>query len=180
VHVHNQCSDFELVSPVYFGKNAIWHILPDEKVDINTMTRASFRRDASIHGFESALIYEIQRKNIKSNDQSNVNNTKEKSTSIQLLVILRRDDSGECSIRAVLIKHSVTITWDEDTLEKLYSIHLALLRSYDIKSTWLLDGETVLVTASKWRSINSPIEITISEGIRDDTSTEPLWVSSSM
>jgi hypothetical protein len=102
-------------------------------------------------------------------------------TSLQLLVIWRSDDVSKFSARALLIKHSNTITWDEDTLEKLYFMYLALCRDDNtVEDTWLLDDTTVLMTASKLKTENRTIEITISEGIRKDSTIEPLWVSLNM
>jgi hypothetical protein len=128
VLVLNQCSDFELVSPVYFGHNTIWHIPLDQKVDANNMTRASFGIDTNKDEFESALMYKLQRKKrFKSNNQSNADNTfaKDTSTTLQLLVIWKSHNKYGYSVRVLLIKHSNTITWNEDTLEKLHSTRVA-------------------------------------------------------
>jgi hypothetical protein len=153
-------------------------------VDANSETRASFGRDTFKIEFTNTLLYKLQRKKrLESNDQSDANNTfaGDSSTSVQLLVIWRLNDEHKFCVRALLIKHSNTITWNEDTLEKLYSMHLALLRDdWIIEDTWLLDDATVLVTTSKLEGKNRTFEITISEGIRKDGTIEPLWVSSNL
>jgi hypothetical protein len=183
VRVHNQCSNSELISPVYFGRNVIWHIVPDQKVNANTVARTSFGREMFKTEFASALIYKLHRKKLpESNDQSNENNifAEDSLASIQLLIIWRFNNQYDFCVRALLIKHSNTITWNEDTLEKLHSMHLSLCRDDDItEDTWLLDDETVLMTTSKWE-VGHTVEITISEGTRKDDTIEPLWVSSSM
>jgi hypothetical protein len=180
--VHNQCSDFELVSPVYFGYNAIWHIPPDQKVDANTVTRASFGRNIAKDESASALIYKLQRKKcLESNDQFDGDSTftEDTSTSLRLLVIWKSDDWLRSSVRALLIKHSNTITWNEDTLEKLHSMYIGLLRDDDIvKDIWLLDDATVLMTKSDWRIQDHATKITISEGAKENNSMEPLCVPS--
>jgi hypothetical protein len=184
--VHNRCSDFELVSPVYFGHNVIWHIPPDQKVGVNAVTRAIFGRDINKYTFESVLIYKLQRKKqFESNGQPNTDSTftEDTSTSLQLLVIWRSDVRYEngCSMHALLIKHSNAITWNEDTLEKLHSMYLDPLRdNYNIKDRWLLDDTTVLMITSKWKENNCLFKITISEGARKDDSMEPLWISSNI
>jgi hypothetical protein len=184
VLVHNQCSYFELVSPVCFGHNAIWIRSPDQKVDANTMTDASFGIEIFKTEFASALVYKLQRKKqFKSNDQTSVDNisTEDSSTNLQLLVIWNANEEYRYCVRALLIKHSNTITWYEDTLEKLHSMHLSLCRSDDvIEDTWLLDDVTALTTTSKWEEESRTFEITLSEGTIKDDSREPLWVSSSM
>jgi hypothetical protein len=101
------------------------------------------------------------------------------STSIQLLVILRYDNEHGFSTRALLIRHSNVITWDENTLEKLYSMYLALFSSEWIEKTWLLNNETVLRTASK-KLVFGGFEIIISEWTRKDDTMESLWVLSNM
>jgi hypothetical protein len=184
VPIHNQCSDFELISPVYFGRNAIWIMPPDQKVDANAMTRASFGEEMFTTEFASALLYKLQRKKpLESNDQSNTDSTfvKDLSASLQLLVIWRYNIEHDLSVRALLIKHSNIITWNEETLEKLHSMHLALLRDdIIVEDAWLLDDATVLVTTSKWKKDSYAFEITISEGTKTDDTMAPLWVSSNM
>jgi hypothetical protein len=142
-------------------------------VDANTMTSASFRIDINEYRFESALLYKLQRKKgPKSNDQSNVDSTftEDTSTSLQLLVIWK----SKSSVRALLIKHSNTIAWNEDTLEKSRSMHLALLRdNLIVKDIWLM-------TTSKRERASCVFEITVSEGVRENDTMEPLWVSSNM
>jgi hypothetical protein len=183
--VHNQCSDFELVSPVYFGHNSIWIKSPSQKVDINAATEASLGRDTTKDEFASALLYKLQRKKrFESNDQSNTDSTstKDTSTSLQLLVIWRSTDKSKVSLRALLIKHSNVFTWSKDTLVKLHSMHLSLL-SDDcvVRDTWLLDNVTVLSTMLRLKEVKHIIEIIIiSEGAREDDSKEPLWVPSSI
>jgi hypothetical protein len=186
VFAHNKCSNFELASPAYFGRNTIWHILHDQKVDANVMTGVSFGREIFKVEFASALIYKLQRKRrLESNDQTDTDNTSTKdiSTSLQLLVIWRSNSRYRdgLRVRALLIKHSNAIIWNEDILEKLHSMQLALLRDdIIVKDTWLLDNTTVLMTVSKWREMDYATVITISEGIKKDDSMEPLWVSSDM
>jgi hypothetical protein len=101
-------------------------------------------------------------------------------TSLQLLVIWGFTGKP-VYVRTLLIKHSNTITWDKDKLEKLYSMHLDLLRdNHVVRDTWLLDDVTVLVTILKWKKGRCITEITISEETREDDSIEPLWVPSSI
>jgi hypothetical protein len=180
VRVHNQCSDFELVSPAYCGRDIVWHIPPDQKVDANAITRASFGKNNGKNEFTSILVYKLQ-KCLGPDGQPDAVNIQDTTTSIHLLVIWKLDDNSNFSIRALLIKHSSSITWDEYTLEKLYSMHLELLRDdWIVKDTWLLDNATVLMTTSEWEERSRTFEITLSKGTRKDDSMKPLWVSSNM
>jgi hypothetical protein len=181
--VHNQCSGFELTSSIYFVHNAIWIRSPDQKVDANTVARASLGRDVTKDEFSSALIYKLQRKNIESGSQPNADKTfsEDTSTSIQLLIMWRSTEKDELSLHALLIKHSNEIIWDEDKLKKLYSMHLDLLvNDKAVRDTWLLDNVTVLRTMLRWEYGKNMTEIIISEETKEDDSKEPLWVPSSI
>jgi hypothetical protein len=164
----------------------IWIRSPGQKVDVNTVTSASFGISTAKLEFASALIYKLQRKKrFGSKDQSNVSNTLTEGTSIslRLLVIWGYNVKYEnrSTVRALLIKHSDEITWNEDKLEKLHSMYFDLLKDdYSIKDTWLLDDATVLITTSRWRSRDCVTKITISEGTRKNDSMEPLCVPSSI
>jgi hypothetical protein len=158
---------------------------PAQEVDVGAATRACFAKDATKDEFASALIYKLQRKNIEPNNQSNEDNTsaEDTSTSLQLLLIWGSNVSYKNGlyVRALLIKHSNAITWDEDMLERLHSIHRALLRDdYNVEDTWLLDGVTMLNTKTEWVEGSHLFEIAIYEGNRKDSAVAPLWVSSSM
>jgi hypothetical protein len=182
VHIYNRCLDFELTSLVCFGYNAIWIKSPDQKVGATDMTRASLGRELFKDGCANALIYKLHRKkSLKSDDKYNMDSafTEDSSTSLQLLVIWGSDSWPKLPVRALLIKHSNTITWNEDTLERLYSMYLALLKHDRIEYTWLLDDATVLMTTSKWKP-GRVFVITISEGAKKDDTMEPLWVSLNM
>jgi hypothetical protein len=173
--IHNQCSDFELVSPEYFGSNIIWHIPPDQKVNANAVVRASFGKNVTKREFSSALIYKLQRKKRLGSDADNT------STSHQLLVIWRSDNRYGYFMRVLLVKHSNTITLDENTLKELDYPRFSLIRkSCNIKNTWALGDATVLMTTSKLEKQIRTIEITISEGTREDDTMRQLLITSNM
>jgi hypothetical protein len=171
IHIDNQCSDFELVSPVYFGHNTIWIRSPDQKVDANAITRASFGQDIANDHFVVVLIYKLQRKR---NLESNTDNTskEESQTNFQLLIICEPEIQYEFPARALLIEHSNAITWDEYQLKMLHSMRYVLLekcyptknndvtRKYSsIEYMWLLDDTTALMTTSKLQNDNYVFEI---------------------
>jgi hypothetical protein len=161
VSIDNQCSDFELVSPKYFGSNIIWHRPPDQKVNSNTIRSASFAKEVTKDEFSSALLYRLQ----KSLDD----------TSLSLLVIWGFNTWYEFSSRVLLIKHSHTITWNEDTLEKLHTMYLALCKDdHMMEDAWLLDDTTILLTTSKRQNIECSIAITLFPGTNNDHTIEPL------
>jgi hypothetical protein len=148
------------------------------------MTRTGFGKDKIKNEYVSALIYKLQRKKrLESNEQSNANNAsiEDTSTSLRLLVMWGPNNGHKISARALLIRHSNAITWNEDTLEKLHSMHLDLLRdNCVVRDTWLLDDATVLMTILKWKRGKDTFKIIITEGTREDDSMEPLWIPSSI
>jgi hypothetical protein len=173
VIIRNQCSDFELAFLVYFGRNVIWYMPPDQKVNVNTMIRASFGKNAARKEFASALIYRLQRKRLESNEYGI-------STNHQLLVIWRSDNRYKYLVQVLLIKHDNTTTLDEDKLKKLGYSPLTLLRTGRIlRNVWLLDDAKVLITSDGEKRIRT-IKITISKGTRENGCMKPLWISSDM
>jgi hypothetical protein len=177
--VYNQRSDFELVSPTYFGSNIIWHIDPNQKVDVNTMTKAIFEGNISERGFTSVLMYQLQRKGALTSNEDNIS-TENTSTAFQLLVIWRSDSQYECSIHVLLISHDNTTTLDKDKVKELDYQPSTLLRNGRISTnTWTLDDATVLIT-SKWEKQIRTIKITISEETGENNYMKPLWISSNM
>jgi hypothetical protein len=180
VSIHNQCSDFELTSPAHLGHDAILIRYPDQKVNANTMTKVSLGKEIFKDDFSGVLIYKLHR---KENHEYNADNafTEDMPTSLQLLVIWKLNEEHRFCVLTLLIKHSSTITWNEDTLEKLYSMHLDLCRNDDIiEDTWILDDAKVLMTTSKWKEDSCVFEIAMSEETRKDDSVEPRWVPSNM
>jgi hypothetical protein len=144
-------------------------------VDTNTVTKAIFGKNVIKREFTSVLIYRLQRKErLKFNEDNTSKNP-------QLLVVWRSDNRYEYSIGVLLTRHDNLITLNEDKLKKLDYPSLTLLRNDRvIRNTWILDDTTVLMTTSKWEQQIRTIKITISKGIKSNSSMMPLWVSPSM
>jgi hypothetical protein len=178
--IHNQCSNFELISPTYFGHNTIWHIPPAQKVDANTIISASFGKRAIESDSMTALIYSLQRNESLKSNEDNIS-IEDTSTIHQLLIVWRVENSYKLCINVILIKYNDRITWDEDKLNKLYTIHCALNRdNHIIEDVWLLDDTTMLITTSKWGEESRTIEIAISEETKEDGSMGPLCAPASI
>jgi hypothetical protein len=142
------------------------------------MTKAGFGRDIAKDKFTITLLYKLQRKSHNSHNQSDMNSTfaEDKSTNLQLLFIWKVNNEHDIFVDALLIKHSNTITWVEDTIERLHSMHLTLVKDNNlIGKTWLLNDATVLMTTLKCEESMDTFEITISEGVEEDSSMEPIW-----
>jgi hypothetical protein len=176
IMIHNQCPNFELVSPECIGCDITWHIPPDQKVDANTMKSASFERNTTGKDFTCALIYKLQRKEYFEFDIDNTTNT-----SIQLVIICRVRNGYDSCLDVSLIERSNTMSWSEDKLKEFYYESYDInTYSHTIEDIWPLDDETVLITASKWEEWWHPIEVTLSEGTIEDDTIELLDISSDM
>jgi hypothetical protein len=165
----------------------MWLKFPSQEVDANTMTEAVFGQDVTKRELVGVLIYKPQRKRSL---ESNADNTSKEgpSTNVRLLIIWEPNDWYGFSVRALLIKHSDTITWNEDKLRWLYSIRHVLFKKcpHDvsdwfekglfIEDTWLLDDTTALMTTSKWKKDSCVFEIIISEETREYNCMKPLEV----
>jgi hypothetical protein len=150
-------------------------------VDVNRTTSADFVNDVLKPESITALTYRLQRKNHNSNNQSDVDNTKDISTDIQLVIIFGSDERHYFCAKTILIKCNDTIAWDKNKLEELYYRHRARYTdNHVIKETWLLDDATVLMTVLKWSAEGRAFEITVFKGTRRDDSIEPLCISSNM
>jgi hypothetical protein len=179
--IHNQCSYFELVSPEYLGHDIIWYMLPDQKVNANTMTSASFGKSIVKSDFILALIYKLQKKSHNFNNQSNTDSTKDISTNIQLVVVWIPGEGLSFHVNAMLIEHIDTITWDEEKLVKLcYRHRTPSKRALTIEDTWLLDDVSVLKTISRRNGEKYATEITISEGTKNEETIKPLFIPSNI
>jgi hypothetical protein len=58
--IDNQCSNIKLISPVYFTKNAMYHIRFPQQVDHDCIMKANFITDINQNTFGGALLYRLQ------------------------------------------------------------------------------------------------------------------------
>jgi hypothetical protein len=153
------------------------------------MMRASFGRDVKEMEFTGALIYKIRRKNHReSNDQAGDDDksTEDPLASVRLLITWgpgdrHKNNRYRFSVCARLIKHNNTITWDEDMIEKLHSMHCVRLKNgHNSRNTWVLDDGIVIMTRSHWKEENHAFEIIISGGANENGCMKPLRISSSI
>jgi hypothetical protein len=162
VTVNNQCSNIELVSPVHFIKNAIYHVQFPQRVEPNRIMRANIMIGIDRDMFGGALLYHLRRK---------VN----ASISTQLLVIwgLRHDSIYS---HVWLIEHESTLFWDKDKLRRLYDVYNSQYGAYSTiyRGKWLLDDDTKLET--KYVSSHRDFEIIISKSERILYPITPLWI----
>jgi hypothetical protein len=58
VNIQNQCSNFELTSPIYFCDNAVCDETPNQRVPSKDSTAAKFRVKFSRFMFQGGILYE--------------------------------------------------------------------------------------------------------------------------
>jgi hypothetical protein len=184
VAVHNQYSDIELVSPVYFCNRGIYNEYPVEKTDGIVMMKIdfSFGLDKLPGGI---LMYEVQRKgNTESDYRSNIDTTFAEtvgntSKMMRFLVIWKIEHSGEPRVHIVLVEHDNELEWDEDKLAKLYDkANDQSSRHYNpSRYTWLVSANTVLeATYEAVQKEGLELKVVISKGIKDWNTRQALWI----
>jgi hypothetical protein len=77
VNIHNQCSGFKLTNENYLSSDIIWNRYLGQEVGAGDMMSVDFKPSSSAS--EGILMYELEREDIESDDQS-------KSTYLQLCI----------------------------------------------------------------------------------------------
>jgi hypothetical protein len=164
--IHHQFPGVELVSPVYGSDGAECCLLPDQKVDVDSMMQTDFDIDPTQEESIGILMYKLQRKYTGQYDKNN-------AICIQFVVIWKVNSSGEFRLASRLIEHDKYHTWDRDELMKLAKRYVLFsIRRGPTEETWLMRDNTVLMinlNATREEECYK-LEITIAEtNIRDDT-----------
>jgi hypothetical protein len=141
--IHNQCSDTELISPVYFGNGAVCPKLFDQQVDINTAMKIRFEIYATRDEFEGALLYKLQKSLHAqySMDTLITRASNNGSKCVYMLVAWKMKDSKP-SIQVILVEHTKEFIWNKDKLKELYDKNRSWLKKYDdtVSDPWLACG----------------------------------------
>jgi hypothetical protein len=187
VVVHNQYSDIELISPVYFCNRGTYDEYPIEKKDVSTMMRIgfSFGLDKLPGGI---LMYEVQGSgNTKSDCQPSTDTTSTEAVEVtskmmRLLVVWKIEHFGEPSVYIVLVEHDKELVLNgEDKLAQLYDkVNDQFSRCYSFsESTWLVCDNTVLkATYEIVQKESFELNIAISKGTKDKYTKSALWIDS--
>jgi hypothetical protein len=179
--IHNQCSNTELASPVYFGNGVTCPKLSDQQIDIGTATKICFVISTDRDDFEGALLFELQRyfDTHYDMDESTTETDKREEKCIQMLVAWKVEDS-KLFARLALVEHATEFIWNENKLEKLYYENCGWLKKHvnTTSSTWIIDDSTVLKTTFRVRDFEGKfdISISISEEENDGYAMRPIWV----
>jgi hypothetical protein len=172
VYIHNQYPSFNLVDPKCFSIGADWNINPNEKIDTGSMMNVDLK--SSLATFEGVLICKLQKEDDDTNRQPDLVYT-------LLSIAWKSEDYKKFHVLVQLIEHGETIRWDKIKAEehcRRYTNQLGAYAGY-IKDTWLLHDGTVLLTELEldFMQRDGILNITISEGIRDEHTKRPIWTS---
>jgi hypothetical protein len=181
VIIHNQCSNVELVSPVYFGNDTAYLKLSDQQINIGTEVKIRFEIYTTRDEFKGALLFKLQG---YSNSQYDMNTSiteidKNETKYVQMLVFWGIKDT-KLSLYAALTEHAEEFTWSEDALRKLYYENRDWLKEYDdtISDTWLVNDNMTLKTTLNTEDLKRAFElsVSISEEKKDDYAMRPLYI----
>jgi hypothetical protein len=147
-----------------------WHVTPCQEIDVNGVMQNCIEFCSRKDVLEGALVYRIQRKH----DESD-RTTRDKSKSVQLLVVLHVDHTEGLNVRALLVEHGKKLV--KYKLKRLYRKYWHLLKAHvnPNGSNWLLYDATVLTTTVKTMNGDHRWDIFISEG--EDGIERPLWIN---
>jgi hypothetical protein len=171
LNIHNRCQNINLTLPAYFMHGGRWNVVPDQKIDIDTVTRNILEFDSGQNIMEGALVYKIQKRRRAKLDKS----AHGESKCIQFLVAWHVNHTKGLDVRTLLVRHNKRL--DEDKLRQLYQKcwYPPNVWVNTTGSNWLLDDTTVLTTTVKIMNKAYECDIFISERIKDNT-IRPLWI----
>jgi hypothetical protein len=111
--IHNQCSNVDLVSPIYITDSGLeCHRPSSHKVGAGNTTRFGFIIYILDNKFSGALIYKLQKRGSFRFIEIG-NNT---SNDAQLLVVWKISESKELYADALLVEHQKRFHWNKDNL----------------------------------------------------------------
>jgi hypothetical protein len=174
LNIHNQCSNVDLVSPIYFISDDLErHRPPDYEVYAGSATRFGFVIKLS-HGTGGALIYRLQRRQPHESTKAD----KDTSGATHLLVVWEIYKFMQLYTDVLLVEHEKGFDWNKDNLKELEhrNINRFRLSPGFATETWLLDDNTALMTTFNIMNKDHILNITISEVERDNSARIPSHI----
>jgi hypothetical protein len=171
MYIHNQCSYFKLVKREYSNTNIKWNKEFDVEVDTGNMTSAFLT--SSWVDFEGGLMYQLQRKHIKSDDQLEL-------TCTLLLVIWKSEGYKKFRVLVLLMECDKTFCWYKIRPKEYCQKYVDRFSTYTgpIKNTWQTRDGTMLTTGLELDLMqrHDVLNITISDGIKDYHTEGSVWL----
>jgi hypothetical protein len=172
--IYNQCSNFDLVFPIYAAGTELECCRPPEyKVCAGSLMKSTFivgSDDVSICG---ALIYKLQRKQT----HESIEFGKDTSNSVYLLVVWRTFKS-KLDADVLLVGHDKEFDWNKDSLIDLFNKNSRRFKWYHLIAIekWSLNDNTASSTTLWIKNEDRTLDIIISEVERGDSAKIPAHV----
>jgi hypothetical protein len=170
VNIHNQCSNFKLKYKGCFTISANINEDPDEEVDAGSMTSIDLEHGLSTFG--GVLTYELQRKRANHGNRP-------RSIYTRLFMTWKTEGYKKFRVLVQLIEYD-KIPWLKFGSEGHYRRYVSQLCTYTspIEDTWLMPDGTVLTTRLEldFTQRDGVLNMTISEGVKDERTKKPEWV----
>jgi hypothetical protein len=174
LNIHNQCSNFDLVSPAYITHDrSECYRTPGHKVYAGDTMKSGFIIKSN-DVVDGALIYKLQRR--QSHESTEIGD--DISSAAQLLVVWRISEFKKLYADVLLVEHDERLDWNKYKLGKLYRENIDQFKLYPVPviETWLLDDNTALMTTFKIMDGGQLLNITISEVEEANYERTPAYI----
>jgi hypothetical protein len=179
VTIHNQCSNIELVSPVYFGNGAVCPKLSGQQIEIGAKMTVHFEINTAQNDFEGALLFKLRRYNSQRNMDTSTTKINENKVMHDHMLAAWKVKGSMYFACVTLVEHTKGLTWNEDKLKEFYYKNCNWLKEYEniISETWFIDDSMHLTTSVDVRGLKRSFElsISISEEMRNGFAMNPLY-----
>jgi hypothetical protein len=169
MYIDNQCANFKLTNRRIFATFMDWDVFTKKEVDASNMTGGCLSSPFAV--FEGGLMYQLQRKDIESGNQS-------ESTSILFFITWVSEGHREFRVRVQLMECDKTFSWHKIDVREYYKRYVDQLYNSPKEDAWLIHGSTVLLTGFvlDFTQEYGVLNITISEGAYDKGIKRPVWL----
>jgi hypothetical protein len=161
LNIHNQCLNFDLVSPTYVTDGCLECHRPfDYKVCAGDLTRSGFISKWD-NEFYTVLIYRLQRR-----QRHELNEISKDTSSVShLLVVWRLSKYNGLNADVLVVEYDEKLIWNEGDLKKLYDKNIDPFRLHpdSVTEIWSLNDSMALITISEIVNEDRIVNITISE-----------------
>jgi hypothetical protein len=166
VEIHNQCSDFKLMHGGYFSTGIDWNERPGHRVKSGDIMSVDLTPRLST--FEGILTYEVEKED-------------REPAYVNLFVTWKSEGHKNFRVFIHLIEHKQSCSWNKVKVEEYCQRYASQLCTYTgpINDTWLMPDGTVLMAKLElnYAQRDGVLNITISEGIRDEHTKGPEWIN---
>jgi hypothetical protein len=182
--VYNLHSGIKLASPVYSCNCRPYYGYPIERTYTDAVMKFSFRFDPYQDESGGILVYEVQRKAMRSDHRPNIDTIyakviEEASKMMRLLITWKIKRFEKPKVNSTLVEYGNELVLNEDKLAQLYGKVNGISSDYS-SSRWLMYDDTVLEVKHEvvdGKDLELKIT-TISKRSRIWNPMRPMWIDS--